>query len=187
MAFFGRVLRARSTSRPRPCGRRHANRSYGQRASFRRPAPACSRDSWHNRLRRSLPSSPHWPDGPSHQQPQGAAAGHCWSCGCSFTCASARRSTAHSPPPPTNNETPANRARAATQLGPRHRAPGCPAGHGNRRAVREPHQLTGLPIPHCRREHAQPARTRPARRSVTQANRRAAGPRPEPPAHRARR
>jgi hypothetical protein len=28
-------------------------------------------------------------------------------------------------------------------------AMGCPAGPGNRRAVREPHQLTGLPIPHC--------------------------------------
>ena len=36
------------------------------------------------------------------------------------------------------------RAHAATRLGPRHRAPGSAARPGRRRAVREPHQLTGV-------------------------------------------
>src|SRR5260370_688479 len=47
------------------------------------------------------PSSPRWRAGPSHQPPQEQRS-HCWLPGCCFTCASARRSTAHSPPPPTN-------------------------------------------------------------------------------------
>ena len=39
------------------------------------------------------------------------------------------------------------RTRTATRLGPRHRAAGRPARPGHRRAVRQPHQLTGLPMP----------------------------------------